>query len=74
MEIVFDENEEPLWSPGLEEERQKEKELKRKRTDRAERILMGGNLRQEDPTAWIKAMDFVRTEFSGCEKTRKTGC
>lgn len=80
MEIVFDENEEPLWSPGLEEERQKEKELekkknwKRKRTDRAERILMGGNLQLEDPTAWIKAMDFVRTEFSGCEKTRKTGC
>ena len=69
MEIVFDENEEPLWSPGLEEERQKGK-----RTDRAERILMGGNLRLEDPTAWIKAMDFVRTEFSGCEKTRKTGC
>ena len=34
---------------------------------------MGGNLRLEDPTAWIKAMDFVRTEFSGCEKTRKTG-
>ena len=30
---------------------------------------MGGNLRLEDPTAWIKAMDFVRTEFSGCEKT-----
>ena len=28
---------------------------------------MGGNLRLEDPTAWIKAMDFVRTEFSGCE-------
>ena len=26
MEIVFDENEEPLWSPGLEEERQKEKD------------------------------------------------
>ncbi len=35
---------------------------------------MGGNLQLEDPTAWIKAMDFVRTEFSGCEKTRKTGC
>lgn len=31
MEIVFDENEEPLWSPGLEEERQKEKELERKK-------------------------------------------
>lgn len=31
MEIVFDENEEPLWSPGLEEERQKEKELEKKK-------------------------------------------
>ena len=31
MEIVFDENEVPLWSPGLEEERQKEKELERKK-------------------------------------------
>ena len=50
------------------------KNWKGKRTDRAERILMGGNLRLEEPTAWIKAMDFVRTEFSGCEKTRKTGC
>ena len=74
MEIVFDENEEPLWSPDWKRSGRRRKNWKGKRTDRAERILMGGNLRLEDPTAWIKAMDFVRTEFSGCEKTRKIGC
>ncbi len=31
MEIVFDENEEPLWSPGLEEERQKQEEPEKKK-------------------------------------------
>ena len=31
MEIVFDESDEPLWSPGLEEERQKQEELEKKK-------------------------------------------
>ena len=31
MEIVFDESDELLWSPGLEEERQKQEELEKKK-------------------------------------------
>ena len=31
MEIVFDESDELLWSPGLEEERQKREELEKKK-------------------------------------------
>ena len=31
MEIVFDESDELLWSPGLEEERQKQEKLEKKK-------------------------------------------
>ena len=31
MEIVFDESDELLWSPGLEEERRKQEELEKKK-------------------------------------------
>ena len=42
MEIVFDENEEPLWSPGLEEERQKQEELEEEEEVIAEMIQKQG--------------------------------
>lgn len=41
MEIVFDESDELLWSPGLEEERQKQEELEKKKKRQGLKILCG---------------------------------